>query len=119
MQMIQRSNALQILDHYGLNVDTETGFPHWSTTGNTIRHHLRHDQQEMLLKMGWATHAIDRGVERAHIIDCEDGALLDELLTARRRYGTCISQDGYKAPHPKDRNDDLSVTAGRIAESKV
>ena len=75
----------------------------------------------MLLKMGWATHAIDidRGVERAHIIDGKDGALLDKLFTDRRGHGTCISQDGYKAPHPKDRNDDLSVTEGRIAESKV
>ncbi|KAL7537461.1 hypothetical protein ACHAXR_011298 [Thalassiosira sp. AJA248-18] len=109
IQMIQRSNALQILSHYGLNVDTKTGFPHWRTAVNSDDN-LNHDQQAMLLKMGWATHAIDRGVERAHIIDCEDGALLDELFTARRGYGTCISQDGYEAPHPKDRNDDLSVT---------
>ncbi|KAL7554202.1 hypothetical protein ACHAWF_018896 [Thalassiosira exigua] len=71
--------------------------------------HLNRDQHAMLLKMGWATHAIDRGVERAHIIDCEDGALLEELFTARRGYGTCISQDDYEAPHPKDRNEDFSV----------
>ena len=29
IQMIQRSNVLQILDHYGLHMDSETGFPHW------------------------------------------------------------------------------------------
>ena len=52
--------------------------------------------------------AIERGVERAHIIDCEDGALLEELFTARRGYGTCISQDDYEAPHPEDMNDDMS-----------
>ena len=64
---------------------------------------------QLVLKMGWAAHAIDRGVERAHIIDCEDGALLEELFTARRGYGTCISQDDYEAPHPEDMNDDLSA----------
>ena len=64
----------------------------------------------MLLKMGWATHAIEKGVERAHIIDCDDGSLLDELFTARRGYGTCISNDNYEAPHPDDLNDDLSFS---------
>jgi amino-acid N-acetyltransferase len=107
IQMIERSNALQILKHYGLDVDTN-GFPHWKKKDNSDDK-LNHDQQAMLLKMGWATHAINLGVERAHIIDCEEGALLEELFTARGGYGTCISQDGYKAPHPEDSNDDLSV----------
>ncbi|KAL7495034.1 hypothetical protein ACHAWT_006511 [Skeletonema menzelii] len=73
--------------------------------------------QSYLLKMGWATDAIDKGVERAHIIACDDGALLEELFTARRGYGTCISQDDYEAPHPEDQNDDLladDVGAGVI-----
>merc|ERR1719296_644875 len=107
IQMIQRSNVLQILSHYGLKM-LDTGFPLWRNTASSGEY-LDHDQQAMLLKMGWATHAIDRGVERAHIIDCEDGALLEELFTARRGYGTCISQDDYEAPHPKDRNEDFSV----------
>ena len=114
IQMIQRSNALQILSHYGLKVHSKTGFPHWGKNANSDDN-LNHDQQAMLLKMGWATHAIDNGVERVHIIDCEDGALLDELFTARRGYGTCISQDDYEAPHPEDSNDDLSVTDGLVA----
>lgn len=113
IQMIERSNALQILSHYGLNVNSKTGFPHWKRTVNNLdSDDLDHNQQAMLLKMAWATHAIDRGVERAHIIDCENGALLEELFTARRGYGTCISQDGYEAPHPDDLNDDLSVADG-------
>lgn len=111
IQMIERSTAIQIQKQYGLNVDTKTGFPHWRNTISS-ENNLNSDQQAMLLKMGWATHAIERGVERAHIIDCEDGALLEELFTARRGYGTCISQDGYEAPHPKDWNDDMSVTDG-------
>ena len=108
VQMIQRSNVLQILSHYGLTIHSKTGFPSWRNTLNS-NDNLDRDQQAMLLKMGWAAHAIDRGVERAHIIDCEDGALLEELFTARRGYGTCISQDDYEAPHPEDMNDDLSA----------
>ena len=114
IQMIQRSNANEILSHYGLSVNSETGFPYWGAhydeRGNSIKRAraLDYHQQSMLLKMGWATHAIEKGVERAHIIDCEDGSLLDELFTARRGYGTCISQDDYEAPHPEDWNDDLT-----------
>ena len=114
IQMIQRSNAKEILSHYGLHVNSATGFPLWKAhlddRGRAFKRALRlsYHQQSMLLKMGWATHAIEKGVERAHIIDCEDGSLLDELFTARRGYGTCISQDDYEAPHPEDWNDDLT-----------
>ncbi len=112
IQMIRRSNALQILSHCGLKIDSKTGFPHWRRTTNFEEDNLDHDQQAMLLKMGWASMAIERGVERAHVIDCEDGALLEELFTARRGYGTCISQDNYEAPHPEDMNDDMSFADG-------
>jgi amino-acid N-acetyltransferase len=115
IQMIQRSNANSILSHYGLHVNSATGFPSWKehqdSRGNAVKraHKLNYHQQSMLLKMGWATHALEKGVERAHIIDCEDGSLLDELFSARRGYGTCISQDDYEAPHPEDWNDDLTL----------
>jgi amino-acid N-acetyltransferase len=114
IQMIQRSNALQILTHHGLTINSKTGFPHWRSASAAAK---TPDVQSMLLKMGWATDAIDKGVERAHIIACDDGALLEELFTARRGYGTCISQDDYEAPHPEDQNDDLiaeEVGAGMI-----
>ena len=111
LQMIDRSNVLQILRQFGVWID-KNGFPHWKSSPNFDGAELGHDEQAMLLKMGWAAHALERGVERAHIIDCEDGALLEELFTARRGYGTCISRDDYEAPHPKDWNDDLSVTDG-------
>ena len=114
IQMIQRSNALQILSHHGLKIHGKTGFPHWRDPTTTAKNP---NVQSYLLKMGWATDAIDKGVERAHIIACDDGALLEELFTARRGYGTCISQDDYEAPHPEDQNDDLladDVGAGVI-----
>ena len=114
IQMIQRSNAMKILSHHGLDVHTKTGFPRWREN-LYMGDDLDKDQQAMLLKMGWSTYALDRGVERAHIIDCEDGALLDELFTARRGYGTCISHDDYEAPHKDDTNDDLSVADGLLS----
>jgi len=92
-------NALQIVSHYGPSVNLKTGFPHWKNTpslGGNL------DQKSMILKTGWASRAIEHGVERAHIINCEDGALLEELFTARQGHGTCISQDDYEAPHSKD-----------------
>lgn len=115
--MIRKSNAKEIISHYGLTISS-TGFPSWKPhydiKGIVINRaqSLSYDQQSMLLKMGWATHAIEQGVERAHIVDCEDGSLLDELFTARRGYGTCISQDDYEAPHPEDWNDDLAAADG-------
>jgi hypothetical protein len=60
------NNALQIVSHYGLSVNLKTGFPHWKNTpslGGNL------DQKSMILKMGWASRAIEHGVERAHIID--------------------------------------------------
>lgn len=108
IQMITKGNALQIVSHLGLSIDTKTGFPHWKNTPD-YDGNLDRDQKSMILKMGWASMAIEHGVERAHIINCEDGALLEELFTARQGYGTCISQDDYKAPHLKDWNDDLGV----------
>ena len=82
IQMIQRSSASQILSHYGLTIHNTTGFPRWKTSSL-----LNKDQRAMLLKMGWATYALEKGVERAHIVTCEDGALLEELFTARRGFG--------------------------------
>jgi len=117
VQMIRRSNAKQILSHYGLTVDRDTGFPRWNKPAFIDRENSEKsikklkEQHSWLLKVGWATHALDRGVERAHIVTCDDGALLEELFTARRGYGTCISQDDFMSPHPEDWNDDLSVSA--------
>jgi amino-acid N-acetyltransferase len=114
IQMITKGNALQIVSHYGLSVNLKTGFPHWKNTPN-LGGNIEIDQKSMILKMGWASRAIEHGVERAHIINCEDGALLEELFTARQGYGTCISQDDYEAPHSKDWNDDLGVADGLSA----
>jgi amino-acid N-acetyltransferase len=118
LQMITRGIATQIMSHYGLSIDSKTGFPYWGNDIHEIADSLDSDQRSMILKMGWAVHAIEHGVERAHIISSEDGALLEELFTARQGYGTCISQDDYEAPHVKDWNDDLGIAYG-LSEAGV
>jgi amino-acid N-acetyltransferase len=50
--------------------------------------------RDMLLKIGYAMHALDQGVKRAHIISPKHGALLQELYT-RDGSGTMISRDLY------------------------
>ena len=118
LQMITRGIATQIMAHYGLSIDSKTGFPYWGNNIYELADSLDSDQRSMILKMGWAVHAIENGVERAHIISSEDGALLEELFTARQGYGTCISQDDYEAPHGKDWNDDLGIAYG-LSEAGV
>jgi amino-acid N-acetyltransferase len=118
LQMITRGIATQIMSHYGLSIDSKTGFPYWGNDIHEMADSLDSDQRSMILKIGWAVHAIENGVERAHIISSEDGALLEELFTARQGYGTCISQDDYEAPHVKDWNDDLGIAYG-LSEAGV
>jgi len=59
---------------------------------------------ESLLKIGWATSALERGVKRAHIIAPTNGALLQELYT-RDGSGTLISRDLYEGIRSADVND--------------
>jgi len=54
IQMMTKGNALQILSHYGLHVNSETSFPHWDNILD-LDNNLDRDQQSMLLKMGWAS----------------------------------------------------------------
>lgn len=64
----------------------------------------------MLLKIGWATRALQDGVERAHIIAPTNGALIEELFTAKEGTGTCISHDEYQSLHPDDDSGDQEMS---------
>lgn len=57
-----------------------------------------HRAQNMLTKIGWSMHALEKGVKRVHIINPENGALLQELYT-RDGAGTMISGDLYDGIH--------------------
>lgn len=48
---------------------------------------------ELLLHMAWSSWAVSRGAKRAHIVHPADGALLEELYTAKNGDSTCIFHD--------------------------
>eukprot|EP00934_Nitzschia_sp_Nitz4_P003760 Nitzschia sp. Nitz4//scaffold8_size234185//167436//169205//NITZ4_001281-RA/size234185-processed-gene-0.342-mRNA-1//1//CDS//3329559878//3750//frame0 len=48
----------------------------------------------LLVKIGWAMHALGKGVQRVHMVSPERGALLEELYT-RDGAGTMVSADVY------------------------
>lgn len=67
------------------------------------------EQVELLLKLGWAMTAVERGVKRAHIIAPNQGALLQELYT-RDGSGTMISRDLYEGIRRADVNDVVGIS---------
>jgi len=55
-------------------------------------------ERNFLTKIGWSMHALEKGVKRVHIVNPENGALLQELYT-RDGAGTMISGDLYDGIH--------------------
>lgn len=72
------------------------------------------DSLDMLLKIAWCSVALDKGVERAHIVAPTDGALLTELFTAKEGSATCISRDEVEEIHPDENFFGSDVTNGWI-----
>lgn len=62
---------------------------------------------ELLLHLGWASWAVDRGVGRSHIVNPGDGALLEELFTSKNGANTCLF-------HDNELEDDASPSEGDI-----
>ena len=52
-------------------------------------------ETDMLIKIGWATTALEQGVKRAHILSPKYGAVLQELYT-RDGSGVLLSRDLYE-----------------------
>jgi amino-acid N-acetyltransferase len=75
---------------------------------------LSPDALDMLLKIAWCSIALEKGVERAHIVAPTDGALLTELFTAKEGSATCISQDEVEEIHPDENFFGSDVTNGWI-----
>lgn len=48
---------------------------------------------ELLLHLAWSSYALERGVERAHIVNPGDGALLEELFTSKNGANTCVMKE--------------------------
>lgn len=65
-------------------------------------------ETDMLIKIGWATTALEQGVKRAHIISPKFGAVLQELYT-RDGSGALISRDLYEGIRRSNVNDVSSI----------
>ena len=48
---------------------------------------------ELLLHLGWAAWAVERGVVRSHMVNPMDGSLLEELFTSKNGANTCLFHD--------------------------
>jgi acetylglutamate kinase len=57
---------------------------------------------ELLLHLGWASWSMTQGVNRAHIVNPGDGALLEELFTSSNGVNTCVYQ-------PTEEDDDMDL----------
>ena len=91
-------NKLHVHDNYFLSL------------GNGADRDMKPEALSMLLKIGWSTRALKDGVERAHIIAPTNGALIEELFTAKDGSGTCISQDTFQSIHPDDDSGDREMS---------
>jgi amino-acid N-acetyltransferase len=103
VQNFRAKDASGILSHFNLNVRRDYYFNFDQNDD------LPPGTAEMLTKIGWASRAIEDGVERAHIIAPLNGALIEELFTAKQGSGTCISDDSFESVHPDDDSGDFEL----------
>ena len=88
LQDISLSEAQSVLDHYQVQVH-KSGFAAFENARQT----LEPGAVELLLHLGWACYAVEQGVTRAHVVNPGDGALLEELFTAKHGANTCVFHD--------------------------
>ncbi|CAJ1936585.1 unnamed protein product [Cylindrotheca closterium] len=108
VQNFRSKDAKKILEHFNMDIRKDYFMSHVDTEG------LAGGASEMLVKIGWACKAIRDGVDRAHIIAPSNGALIEELFTAKQGTGTCISEDTFESVHPDDDSGDF-VSANEFA----
>jgi acetylglutamate kinase len=88
IQELPLSFALSIASYHQV-VCSNMGF----ATFQKAKDHLESSAVELLLHMAWSSWAVARGAQRAHIVNPFDGALLEELFTAKNGENTCIYHD--------------------------
>lgn len=91
MQEVPLSFAKALTDYHNVTVH-KTGF----ATFELARQALEPCATELLLHLGWASYALQKGVQRAHIVNPGDGALLEELFTSKNGANTCLYRDEEK-----------------------
>ena len=115
IQEIPRSFAKSLTAYHDFKVHN-TGF---ATFDNAK---LEDPAVELLLHLGWATWALERGVTRAHIVNPGDGALLEELFTSKNGANTCLYHDEeLNAPDddvPAEDWEDFFAAAQKVSPSQ-
>mmetsp|Transcript_18169 Transcript_18169/g.26952 ORF Transcript_18169/g.26952 Transcript_18169/m.26952 type:complete len:679 (-) Transcript_18169:100-2136(-) len=99
IQNLRVTDARNLLDHYQVMIH-----PRGFASITPSHHRLSRAEIETLIKFGWSTHALEKGVKRAHILYPANGALLQELYT-RDGSGTLISRDLYEGIRRADVGD--------------
>ncbi|CAB9518189.1 Amino-acid acetyltransferase [Seminavis robusta] len=98
IQNLRLSDARNLMKHNDVTIH-KRGFV---TVGERSDELL--PETDMLIKIGWATMALEQGVKRAHIISPKFGAVLQELYT-RDGSGALISRDLYEGIRRANVND--------------
>jgi acetylglutamate kinase len=101
IQELTLSSAQAITDYHSVQVHN-TGF----ATFELARQSLDPGAVELLLHLGWSAWAMQHGVNRAHIVNPSDGAILEELFTSKNGANTCILQDEVEASEDELDQDD-------------
>jgi amino-acid N-acetyltransferase len=101
LQDIPVSFVKDFLDYHQVQVH-RAGFANFEVASRN----LDPSAVEMLLHLGWSSWALEQGVKRAHIVNPGNGALLEELYTARHGVNTCIFQDDEQDELEDDDIDD-------------
>ena len=115
IQNLRFSDARHLLEHHDVQIH-KRGFV---TVGAGTKEEKKKDsssssggilvegetpETDMLIKIGWATTALEQGVKRAHIISPKFGAVLQELYT-RDGSGVLLSRDLYEGIRRANVND--------------
>jgi hypothetical protein len=88
VQEVPLSFAEKINSFHGVKVH-RAGFAAFESA----RRKLEPRALELLLRLGWASLALQEGVARAHIVNPTEGALLEELFTSKNGANTCLYHD--------------------------
>lgn len=99
IQEVPLSFAQALVSHHNLEILT-SGFVRIFDLGSMRK--MDPCSVELLFHLAWASWAMEGGVRRAHIVNPEDGALLEELFTNGRNVtNTCLFQDEEAVDMPE------------------
>lgn len=88
IQEIPLSFVKKLTDFHQVEIH-KSGYATFSEAAAKLEAHA----VELLLHLGWASWALEKGVTRAHIVNPGDGSILEELFTSKNGANTCLYND--------------------------